>query len=196
LLGATLTLAAANVMPADATPPPAAEAAPPTGGPVLDPDGPATRAQVAVMFHRFAQVLGLDTAAGPAPFVDLDRDRYYTEAVDWAHAVGILTGVGWRDPSVSEFIAHYFGPATGEALAVGTCESGLTTTQVGSAGELGPLQVHPGWSTSWGWPAEGLGPLVPALGYTWEQVAEPGPNAHVASVIHAHLGWGPWTCKP
>jgi hypothetical protein len=75
------------------------------------------------------------------------------------------------------------------------CESTFNASATNpSSGTRGLLQIHPGWATSWGWPEEGLHPLVPSLGYTWDQMYEVYPNLHTAYIIWSHSGWSPWVC--
>jgi len=80
-------------------------------------------------------------------------------------------------------------------LSVGLCESGVDTdgdqvvdaldaNAVGSAGERGMMQIHP---------IHRMG-LVYTLGYTWDEMFQPGPNMVVASAIHDALGWSAWSC--
>ncbi len=55
------------------------------------PDEPVTRGQMATFLWRYA---GRPSGSPPAPFVDVDRGRYYAPAVDWLYASGVTTGVG------------------------------------------------------------------------------------------------------
>lgn len=96
---------------------------------------------------------------------------------------------GWAREAVE---AYFPADQVERALRIMRCEStfqpGVTNP---SSGTRGLFQIHPGWSTSWGWP----GPLVSDLGYTWDQMYEVWPNVHVAYVIWSNSGWGPWTCR-
>ena len=35
-----------------------------------------------------------------------------------------------------------------------------------------------------------------SLGYTWGEMLQAGPNAHVAASLWSEQGWQPWACKP
>ena len=37
-------------------------------------------------------------------------------------------------------------------------------------------------------------PRIEAMGYTWDQMLEAGPNLDVAHAIWLEQGVGPWTC--
>ena len=56
-----------------------------------DPNGPITRAQLVTMLWRTA---GSPTAGSETKFTDVPADSYYAQAVAWAAANGITTGVG------------------------------------------------------------------------------------------------------
>lgn len=108
-----------------------------------------------------------------------------------------------RAPAVSpdfarEVVEAYF-PAdqVDRALRIMNCESTFSPSETGGVGERGLLQIHPGWSTSWGGTVYGFDApsVILGLGYTWDQMYEVWPNVHVASVIWSHEGWSPWTCK-
>lgn len=71
-------------------------------------------------------------------------------------------------------------------LSVARCESKLSPTATGSAGERGVLQIHP----------THIDGAIAALGFTWDQMYEAEPNVKVAWALHQSSGWGPWTCKP
>lgn len=88
--------------------------------------------------------------------------------------------------SIEEMIYAAFGSAGAQAVSVARCESGLNPRAISpGGGNYGLFQintVHRGW--------------VANMGYTWDQMLEPGPNIAVAYALWSGSGWGPWTCKP
>jgi hypothetical protein len=80
-------------------------------------------------------------------------------------------------------IANTFRDNANDALAVAQCESGLDAGAV-SNGNYGLFQinaVHKG--------------LVASMGYSWDQILDPGVNTAVAKRLYDEQGWGPWSCK-
>jgi hypothetical protein len=72
--------------------------------------------------------------------------------------------------------------------AVSFCESGYDWGATGKAGERGAFQIHPVHA--------GPGGLIAQLGYTWDDMYLPGPNAHVATVLSNYgNNWGPWSVR-
>lgn len=71
----------------------------------------------------------------------------------------------------------------GTALRVARCESTMRPDAVGRAGERGLMQVHPVHRAR-----------IERLGYTWDQMLQPGPNLAVAHDLYREQGWRPWTC--
>ncbi|RMH67864.1 MAG: hypothetical protein D6683_17480 [Actinomyces sp.] len=61
-----------------------------TGGGLFEPDSELTRAQAVTFLWRFA---GRPTPTTPAPFPDVEREVWYTSAVDWAAETGVTTGI-------------------------------------------------------------------------------------------------------
>lgn len=57
----------------------------------FDPDGSCTRAQFVTMLYRLS---GETAPQGATVFTDVAQGRYYTEAVAWAYAAGIVQGTG------------------------------------------------------------------------------------------------------
>ena len=58
------------------------------------PDDPTTRGQIVTLLHRYLGWRdGPPPAGGPHPFADVAGGAYYAEAVGWASAAGITTGV-------------------------------------------------------------------------------------------------------
>ena len=55
------------------------------------PDAPMTRAMLVTVLHRLD---GKPTAQDTAPFTDVERGQWYTDAVDWAYENGIVNGMG------------------------------------------------------------------------------------------------------
>lgn len=76
-------------------------------------------------------------------------------------------------------------PATQYLLSIAMCESGLNAGATGRAGERGIMQIHPTHAHSG---------LISRLGYTWDQMYEPGPNLAVAAVLYRAGGFAPWSC--
>lgn len=54
------------------------------------PDAPMTRAMLVTVLHRLD---GEPTAQEAAPFTDMERGKWYTEAVDWAYENGVVKGM-------------------------------------------------------------------------------------------------------
>jgi soluble lytic murein transglycosylase-like protein len=80
-------------------------------------------------------------------------------------------------------ISATFGDHANEALAIAQCESSLNPNAV-SRGNYGLFQinaVHKG--------------LVASMGYSWDQILDPGVNTAVAKRLYDEQGWGPWSCK-
>lgn len=91
-------------------------------------------------------------------------------------------------------LAALVGLPVSEALNVTACESGLAsagyghkdvrdTLTVGLYGERGIWQIHPMHLK-----------LIRSLGYTWDDMFRPEPNARVARVLYDLQGWGGWSC--
>lgn len=59
----------------------------------FDPDGPATRAQLATFVHRAE---GTPTPDSAAPFDDIDPTGWHADAVAWMAEAGLTTGTGPR----------------------------------------------------------------------------------------------------
>lgn len=57
---------------------------------VYDPNGTLTRAMFAAMLHRYA---GEPVVNYAIPYIDVEDESWYTEAVRWAASEGIVTGV-------------------------------------------------------------------------------------------------------
>ena len=62
-----------------------------TSNTTFSPDSPMTRAMLVTVLHRAA---GSPSAATGAAFFDVPSNAYYTDAVAWASANGIVTGYG------------------------------------------------------------------------------------------------------
>lgn len=80
-----------------------------------------------------------------------------------------------------------FGADVGEeAVRVSHCETVGTFDphSTGDAGERGLMQIHPVHKER-----------IARMGFTWDQMYEPGPNLEVAAAIYAESGWRPWTCR-
>lgn len=73
-----------------------------------------------------------------------------------------------------------------EAPAVIWCESRGNPRAVNRvSGAAGIFQLHPVHAQR-----------ARAMGYRWEQMLDPQPNADVASAIWREQGWAPWSCAP
>lgn len=84
---------------------------------------------------------------------------------------------------MSVAVAHGIDPAT--FLRVAQCESTLDPTVVNaSSGALGLFQHLPQY---WGGRAA-------ALGYSYDQWADPSVNAHVSAVLWTQHGPQHWSC--
>ncbi|MDR2357403.1 MAG: S-layer homology domain-containing protein, partial [Oscillospiraceae bacterium] len=59
----------------------------------FSPNAPISRAMLVTILYRHAGAK-LETGAGDAPFYDVPADQWYSEAVAWASASGIVNGVG------------------------------------------------------------------------------------------------------
>lgn len=78
--------------------------------------------------------------------------------------------------------------------AIARCETGGSyepATDIGAAGEVGILQIHPGWWTRW--PSRSA-PLVASMGYTRDDLFDPTVNAEVGFRIYQAQGLQAWTC--
>lgn len=154
------------------------------------PEEPVTRCQLATILWRMAGSPAVAPEVGVWP--DVSSDSFCYTASRWAHREGWIRGIP-VDP-IEAAIAIHFSDQSDKARRVGTCESGLDNSAVGSAGEVSWLQIHPGWWEGWG---SGT-PLVAQLGYTKEDlVRDPIIAAEVARAILDRNGgqWYPtWTC--
>ena len=93
-----------------------------TSATTFSPDAPCTRAQIVTFLWRAA---GKPTVSGSTPFVDVDRNAYYAQAVAWAVDQGITAGTTattfspnapcTRAQSVC-FLWRYFGSPPGLML--------------------------------------------------------------------------------
>ena len=93
---------------------------------------------------------------------------------------------GQRADTVWDGTIPYWPPERwGEVRAVAQCES-----------EGSPAAVSPD-GRNWGYMQLNVIHEARAarLGYSWEQMTEPGPNLHVAYSIWEESGWIPWACK-
>ena len=70
---------------------------------LFEPMDELTRAQMATFLHRF---MDLPQPAGQAPFLDVDRDGYYSDAVDWLYGAGITTGTSATTFSPGDFVTR------------------------------------------------------------------------------------------
>lgn len=87
---------------------------------------------------------------------------------------------------IRSVFARFGADVAEEAVRVSQCETGGTfdPRSTGAAGERGPMQVHPVHRDR-----------VERMGFTWDQMYEPGPNAEVAAALYAEAGWQPWSCR-
>ncbi|MEM9518575.1 MAG: S-layer homology domain-containing protein [Actinomycetota bacterium] len=69
----------------------------------FEPDAPATRAEVAVFFHRME---GADAVASTTSFRDVDSDAFYADAVAWMVDQGITKGTSATTFSPDRFITR------------------------------------------------------------------------------------------
>lgn len=70
----------------------------------FEPDGSMTRAMIVTVLYRVAGDTGVATSkAGSVPFTDVQNGRWYTDAIKWAYANGIVKGMNEKTfaPDVS-----------------------------------------------------------------------------------------------
>lgn len=88
------------------------------------PEGTMTRAMFVTVLHRMA---GMPAAAAEAGFADVDPQKYYAGAVDWAVEAGVTNGVGDGKFAPNQAIArqematmlHRYATATGLDISDG-----------------------------------------------------------------------------
>lgn len=105
------------------------------------------------------------------------------------------TAARYVEPEVFRAALEAAGfPAPTRMVAVGLCESGvdrdgdgirdaLDRFAVGSAGERGPLQIHPSNIA-----------LILHMGYSWDAMFEVGPNVAVGRELLRTGGYSQWSC--
>lgn len=96
--------------------------------------------------------------------------------------------------TVTDAISGAFAQGTASRMIdVSDCETGGNGYQpaldIGDAGEVGPLQIHPGWWTKW--PSRSA-PLVQSMGYTRSDLFDPYVSAKVGARIFDEQGFGAW----
>lgn len=158
----------------------------------FQPDRAATRAEIVVMIHR---ALDSPPASSQHSFTDAPRGQFYDAALDWAAEAGVIFGVAIPPDPFEQALATHFADQPDKARRVAWCESKGNNFAVGAAGERGRWQIHPGWMNGWG--PGSAPPLIPELGYSWDDMFDPMANAHVASTILDRNGWvwyPTWTC--
>lgn len=101
-----------------------------------------------------------------------------------AAALGVLA-LGACTPQ--QYIAQIFGPKSGEATAVATCESGLDPAAVSpGGGNHGLFQIN----------NVHRGNFEQVTGQPWSAVYHPMYNTEYAKWLYDQQGWRPWTCQP
>ena len=113
------------------------------------PEGTLSRAMAATLLWRLA---GTPQPGQPSAFLDVPRDAWYTQAVDWAGEAGVVTGLtpttfGPNQPVSREQLATLFyrwAQAQGADLSLGVGETVFTYS--GSPSAWGKVAV--GWAAS------------------------------------------------
>lgn len=89
---------------------------------------------------------------------------------------------------IRDGFARFGADVADQAVDQAWCETAgtLDPNSTGAAGERGLLQIHGRYHMD----------RIHRLGFTWDQMYEPGPNVAVAVNLYAEQGWAPWTCQP
>lgn len=115
---------------------------------------------------------------------------------DYTHGMKVeeLTGYTLADLRLAN--AHFRPSLVPWSLMTAACESGFDDTKVGSAGEMGRMQIHPLWiENTWAPEVQEIHRRIRALGYepTRDSLAVPEVNLTVASYIVNEYGPSLWT---